>query len=84
MGGETGITRASLVGINAGSGDSGFSIPSAEAGLVWNGTGFGGWLACDVERQIPESQLYWRNETAVERRKVEAGCERVRLAPVYL
>lgn len=84
MGGETDITRASLVGINAGSGDSGFSIPSAEAGLVWNGTGFGGWLACDVEGQIPESQLYWRNETAVERRKVEAGCERVRLAPVYL
>ena len=84
MGGETDIAGASLVGIDAGSGDSGFSFPSKEAGLVWNGTGFGGWLACDVEGRIPEWQLYWRNETAVKGGKVEAGCERVRLAPVYL
>ena len=84
MGGESDIKGASLVGIDAGSGDGGFSIPSAVAGLVWNGTGFGGWLACDVKGRIPEWQLYWRNETAVKGGKVQAGCERVRLAPVYL
>ena len=84
MGGEKDILGASLVGIDAGSGDSGFSFPSPEVGLVWNGTGFGGWLACDVEGRTPESQLYWRNETAVKGGKVEAGCEKVRLAQVYL
>ena len=84
MGGESDTAGASLVGIDAGSGDTGFSIPSAKAGLVWNGTGFGGWLACDVEGRTPESQLYWRNEKAVKGGKVEAACERVRLAPAYL
>ena len=49
-----------------------------------SGTGFGGWLACDDKGQTPEWQLYWKNETAVKGGKPEAGCESVRLAPVYL
>ena len=84
MGGQTGVPGASLVSIDAGSGDGGFSVPSAGAGLVWNGTGFGGWLACDFEGGTPVSRLCWRNETAGKGGVVDAGCERVRLAPVGL
>ena len=39
MGGERDITGASLVGIDAGRGDGGFSIPNAERDWIWRVVG---------------------------------------------
>ena len=85
MAGETGIRGASLVRIDAGSGDAGFSIPNSETGLKWNGTGFGGWLACEVGKVTTGLQLFWVNETGrgiVE--GVPEGCERVKLVTSFI
>lgn len=83
MGVETAIKGASLVSIDAGAGDAGFSIPSAEEGLTWNDTAFGGWLACNITTQTTGLQLFWVNETGERKEKVPKACERVRLAPEY-
>lgn len=79
-GGETGIKGAGLVNINVGSGDAGFLMRGGDEGLWWNGTGFGGWLACEIEGQTTGLQLFWRNGTV----EVPGGCEGVRLVPVSL
>ena len=84
MGGDTAIQGASLVAIDAGIGDAGFSIPSKEVGLTWNNTAFGGWLACNITKQTTGLQLLWLNKTEERKGKAPKGCESVRLAPVYL
>lgn len=83
MGAETAIKGASLVAIDAGVGDAGFSIPSTEKGLTWNNTAFGGWLACNITTQTTGLQLFWRNKTEERKGKASKGCESVRLAPEY-
>ncbi|CAF9933568.1 hypothetical protein IMSHALPRED_009396 [Imshaugia aleurites] len=84
MGGDIAIQGASLVAIDAGIGDAGFSIPSKEVGLTWNNTAFGGWLACNITKQTTGLQLLWLNKTEESKEKAPKGCESVRLAPVYL
>ena len=83
MGGETAIKGASLVAIDIGVGDAGFSIPDATEGLVWNDTTFGGWLACNISQQTTGLQLFWANKTEETETKTPEGCESVRLAPEY-
>ena len=80
---ETVIKGAAFVGINAGAGDAGFSIPSSEVGLTWNNTAFGGWLACNITNQTSGLQLFWLNKTEERKERTPKGCESVRLAPEY-
>lgn len=84
MAGETpGIEGASLVRIDAGSGDKGFVMRGRGVGLWWSGKGFEGWLVCDIEGVTRGMQLFWVNGTGGGREGVPAGCEGVRLRPVY-
>ncbi|BDD58224.1 hypothetical protein MPDQ_002131 [Monascus purpureus] len=55
--GDTNYAAWELVEINAGAGVPGFSINGS--GLVWNGSGFGGWLVCDWYHNA--AQLFWLN-----------------------
>lgn len=84
LGKTTGIEAASLVGIDAGSGDEGFVMRAGGVGLRWSGRGFEGWLVCDVEGVTRGMQLFWVNGTGGGGEDVPAGCEGVRLRPVYL
>ncbi|KAL9136312.1 MAG: hypothetical protein Q9175_002482 [Cornicularia normoerica] len=83
MGGETAVKGASLVAIDAGVGDAGFSIPSTKEGLIWNNTAFAGWLACNITKQTTGLQLFWVNKTEDRKDKAPKGCKKVRLAPEY-
>lgn len=83
MGGETAVKGASLVAIDAGAGDAGFSFPSTELGLTWNDTAFGGWLACFITNQTTGLQLFWVNKTEDRGERAPKGCESVRLTPDY-
>ena len=71
---------ASLLAIDAGPGDAGWSIPSREQGLVWKNTAFRSWLACEVTEQTTGLQLFGREKTAL----TPNGCEEVKLTPEYI
>lgn len=82
--GETGsIEGASLVGVDAGSGDKGFVMGKRGVGLVWSGRGFEGWLVCEIEGVTRGMQLFWINGTGEGGKNVPGDCEEVRLRPVY-
>ena len=83
MGVESDIKGASLVSIDAGAGDTGFSVPNDKEGLTWNNTAFGGGLACNVTTQTTGLQLFWAKETGERKETSPKTCERVRLAPEY-
>lgn len=84
MAGETtGIEGASLLRIDAGSGDMGFVMRGGGVGWRWSGRGFEGWLVCEVEGVTRGMQLFWVNGTGGGRQGVLSGCEGVRLRPVY-
>jgi len=77
------IEHASLVAIDVGTGDAGFSIPNTAQGLTWNNMSFGRWLACIVTAEVIGLQLFWASKIESEKGKVEKQCDRVRLAPQY-
>lgn len=83
-GGETAIKGAGLVNIDVGTGNAGFEMRSQGEGLWWNGTGFAGWLACEIQGQTTGLQLFWANGSEGGRGEVPGGCEGVRLVPVSL